>query len=599
MKNLNLLYNALLLDCGRICGTTTTLDISYVQRRIEDEGLSFLSITLGTFGQDFEKSLDLGYIGSSTFVGFRKLANAATIPKLFSGMLVQVFDLDGKLLSQPSILAIRSIRQLCRFARKVEVPCTPSRVAHALDGYAKLEEEMSRRSDVDLRCPILHRVSSVLWQNVLSDITDMISDRSLIPRHGRGKVAQKGVLPNQKYVWTEWPSSFDSIFPLDSYCYYSSGVDRGLFDAISLLDPGAEHSVRIVTVPKTLKGPRVIGIEPTYMQYAQQSVLIPLVSCLEKHPWTRQHINFADQSINGRLALESSKSGLMATLDLSEASDRVSLDLVKAIFRDCPLFLEAILTCRSTKSTLGDGRTFVLSKFASMGSALCFPIESMVFFTLLIYSEIKRRKLAPSTMNVRIVARSLYVYGDDLIIPVEGVPSAIMTLEAFGLKVNTHKSFWNGKFRESCGVDAYDGIDITPVYMTHMPPDSRHSQRLVVSYIQLSNRLYKKGYFRSAEYIREWVHSNVGPQPVVRDTSACIGWIRDDESLTVHKWDKDLQSPLVKGFVLSPRYSTDTIDGEVALTKWFLEGLNPREDAYAKSVCSGDITVKRRWKKPY
>jgi hypothetical protein len=79
------------------------------------------------------------------------------------------------------------------------------------------------------------------------------------------------------------------------------------------------------------------------------------------------------------MAKEGSVSGEIATIDLSDASDRVSLALVEELFGFNPGFLRFLKLSRSPFAQLPGGELVLLNKFASMGSALTFPVEAMVF----------------------------------------------------------------------------------------------------------------------------------------------------------------------------------------------------------------------------
>lgn len=72
MKSLMLLMQEVLEDLGTWCCTSTTRDYNTVARRVEDEGWSFLTITLANFGTDFRKSLSQGYVGHDQFLSFSK-----------------------------------------------------------------------------------------------------------------------------------------------------------------------------------------------------------------------------------------------------------------------------------------------------------------------------------------------------------------------------------------------------------------------------------------------------------------------------------------------------------------------------------------------
>jgi hypothetical protein len=594
MKSLMLLLKSTLQDCSAHCCTSTTRDYIYISGRVEHEGLSFLTITLGDFASDFEKSLEHGHIEPSSFRSFRKLG---AIPKLFSGMLALVFNKDGKLLNEPSIAAISCIRQVCRMFKKIELPCTEERNAAAIQGYIKVEQDLSlvipelRKTDLYSR---FLRFSDIIWSETLCKEVEILSSYSHIPKHGTGAVATK-MLQNQKYNWRVWHQRLEEYFPSSEFCYSSSAAFLEESSKISLVDPAQEQPVRVVFVPKTLKTPRVIAIEPACMQYTQQSLLLLLVDRLEKAPMTSRHINFTKQSINAKLALVNSRSKKLATMDLSEASDRVSADVVYDMLRSVPLLRDAMMACRSTTAALPNGITIPLGKYASMGSALCFPVESMVFYTLLLFSECERLRLPLSRRSISIVKKNVFVYGDDLILPVDGVLSATSTLTAFGLKVNASKSFSKGNFRESCGMDAYNGVDVTPVYIRRMLPSSRHDVRCHVSAVEASNQFYKNGFFATAEFLENHISKSGYKFPYVSDTASCVGYKGRNKPLTVHRYNRELHRAEVRALVVVVKKQSDTIDGYAALMKWFLQGLNPDKKHYLHSVRSGSQAIKTRW----
>jgi hypothetical protein len=104
------------------------------------------------------------------------------------------------------------------------------------------------------------------------------------------------------------------------------------------------------------------------------------------------------------------------------------------------------------------------------------------------------------------------VFGDDIIVPSECAEFVIDDLESFGLLVNRTKSFWRGAFRESCGVDAYNGVDVTPVrWKTTL--DAEHVQGLQ-SLSDMAMRLRMAGYEEAAsmtyQTLRERFRSRYG-----------------------------------------------------------------------------------------
>jgi hypothetical protein len=631
MKSLKDLLRCILHDCSLHCDTTTTRDFITITRRIEKEGLPFLGITLPEFDRDFTQSLERGQILPGTFRAFRKVG---VIPCLFKGMLLQVFDKNGSLLDEPSINAIRCIRQVCCMWKKIELTCKSERNLAAIEKYIECERDLAKRyaeggslydalyvlqrpslgpkepqrwfrygeSRFDSRSPEeamledFGNVSNLLWGNVLGTLAEKLTNLEIIPRHGKGAVAEK-ISTNQKYDWQQWHQRLEAHFPSDVMCYNSSTAFLESTSKLSYVSPDQEQPVRVVFVPKTLKTPRVIAVEPACMQYTQQALLQDLVSLLETHPLTKGHVNFRDQGINGSLALESSKTKEFATMDLSEASDRVHKELALHMFSTHPILRDAVEACRSSRAVLPTGVTIQLEKFASMGSALCFPVESMVFYTILILSELERRRLSLSLKSVKLVSRSIWVYGDDLIVPADGVELAAFYLEYFGLKVNLNKTFSKGNFRESCGVDAYNGVDVTPSYVRRMLPRSKRDVEGYVSAVALANQLYEKSYMTSSDYLREHLQSiftTLGV-PIVDRPSSYVALVRHDMPVTKQRWCDKLHRSQVMAYVVVPKRKDDQIDGYPALMKWFLTSRREVKNDYQRSVVRGDLSIKRRW----
>jgi hypothetical protein len=594
MKSLTLLFERMLFDISIHCGTDTSLDVLTLKRRVEHEGLSFLTITLGEYAQDFERSLEIGLIDP---LAFRSFGKRGLIPRFLSGIIGQVFNTDGTLLDEPSITAIRSIRQVCRMCKKVELPCSEERTKASMEGYIKLEDELSS-IDPASKDPALYeqflKVSDILWSSVLGPLTEKLVNFEHIPKHGTGKVADSSVLPNQKYYWTSWHSRLEQYFPMDLFCYHSIEAFIEESDQIVVLDPDLEPSVRIVQVPKTLKGPRIIGIEPACMQYTQQSLLPLIVDSIESKRLTAGRINFSDQTVNRIACLESSRSGNLATLDLSEASDRVLASVVYDMLRSVPILRDAIFACRSTTSSLL-GQTIRLKKFASMGSALCFPIEAMVFYTIILARRTLETGHRLSGDYLFYQGNLLYVYGDDILIPVDEVPTTLIDFETFGLKVSKHKSFWNGKFRESCGMDAYNGYDVSVTYIRDLLPESRRHASRLASSCSLHDKLLDGGYYASAKFVEDTIKKVFPDIPYVVQGASSLGLVNPEKGVTIHKRCEYLHKPLVKGYVLVPKKQIDVVGDHAALMKWFLQKLNPLKDHWKYSVRPGSLTVKRRW----
>ncbi len=469
---------------ARCCTDSAALDIKLVERRHGSEGDSFFTITLPAYCKDFEKSLDSGAVSPGLFQGWRRLSSSSgpsVIPQFLGGFMALIFDLEsGALLDQPDIDAIFSIRQLTLMYGKILLPCSEERTEKAIAGYIETENEV-RRFDAELSPSLLEEfsnASTVLWGTVLQAVDEDVYYGRIVPRHGPGVTADR-LLGNRKFDQREWTERLERVFHWNDFIIPSARYHQEYLPSVKFLSPEQERPVKVITVPKTLKTPRIIAVEPTCMQYSQQGLMTKFVEYIESpYVWYRKNHNvgygvvgFTDQEPNQLLAREGSLSGELATLDLSEASDRVSNQLVRNMLANYPNLAEGVDACRSRKADVPGHGVMRLAKFASMGSALTFPIEAMVFSTVVFiaiaHAEAEQRGEGPSArVDTDLIMRhrsGVRVYGDDIIVPVRFVHRVVDYLEAFGFKVNQNKSFWTGKFRESCGKEFYAGHDISVV----------------------------------------------------------------------------------------------------------------------------------------
>jgi len=475
MDDLRSFWTVVADELATRCGTdSTALDAKIVQRREETEGQSLWTLTLPAFCKDFERSLDQGALTPNLFQGWRKFSSTTdhkVMPQFLGGFMSQIFSRDsGLLLDEPEIDAIFAVRQLTLMYSKILLPCTSAREKEAISSYVQVEQEM-RRLDAERPSSLVEefrKASTVLWGTVLQQVDEDIYYGRIVPRHGPGATADR-LKGNRKFDQREWTERLQGLFSWDEFMIPNHRYSQEYLPQVQFLDPEQERPVRVVLVPKTAKRPRVIAIEPTCMQYVQQGLMARFVEYTESPYvlWRDNHnvgygvIGFTDQEPNQLLAREGSLTGDLATLDLSEASDRVSNQLVREMLRNFPHLQEGVEACRSRKADVPGFGVIPLSKFASMGSALTFPIEAMVFSTAVMMG-IARELNKPVDTDLILRYRSrVRVYGDDIIVPVRFVHRVVTELEALGFKVNVNKSFWTGKFRESCGREFYDGHDVS------------------------------------------------------------------------------------------------------------------------------------------
>jgi len=332
------------------------------------------------------------------------------------------------------------------------------------------------------------------------------------------------------------------------------------------------------------------------MQYMQQAILERFVAGLGSSSLLDPFLRFTDQVPNQDMARDGSLGSGLATLDLSEASDRVSNLLVRSLFNRFPNLQEGIDATRSRQADVPGYGVVRLSKFASMGSALCFPIEAIVFLTCVFLGiqDVLNRPLTRNT--IRSFHGKVRVYGDDIIVPVEYVFAVVSRLESFGFKVNKNKSYWNGKFRESCGKDYYDGTDVTVVRVRQEFPARQQDAIKVASLVSLRNQFYARGLWQTCRYLDEQIERFI-PFPAVSPDSEALGK-HSFLGFETEKLCPELQRPMVKAACLVTKIPENPLDDYGALMKFFLrrgDSPSPDKEHLLRSGRPDTVGIKIRW----
>jgi len=578
MKSLTSLWSTTANELAVRCRTSATRDSKTVTGRTEHEGISFLAISLANYGKAIEKWLDQGFVVPSDCPAFRRKSRTG-LPAFLHGFLARVFDVhSGVLFDEPDIEAIYAIRQLTlgfskmalpqgNLGRKPTMVVTPRRERQAMVGFVECEQDV-KRSDSLLDPAFLaefKEMSGMLFGDLFAKVDRDVYWRRLLPKHGPGAVADR-LTSNGKYNLRTWTSRLQRILPAEGYLIPNSRFAEELNDEINILEPGAEIPVRVITVPKTLKAPRVIAIEPTCMQYVQQALLTCIRDAIKEDDFLSRVIGMDDQEPNRLLARLGSHSGELATLDLSEASDRVSYQHVRAMIEDYGDLFSLVDACRSRKADVPGFGVIRLAKFASMGSALCFPFEAMVFLTLIFLGIQRELGTSLTARDLKGLKRKVRVFGDDLIVPREYVLSVVGELETFGYRVNASKSFWTGRFRESCGKEYYDGHDVSIVKCRSVLPTQRTDAEGVNAAVKYRNQLYWAGLWKTAAWMDDYIRELIKWFPNVESTSPLLG----RESVLGVKSEREhpnLHKPLVKGYYVHAKSPRDSLDGVGALHK--------------------------------
>jgi len=406
-------------------------------------------------------------------------------------------------------------RQMSHLLYKLELPYETSVEAETLNRFVSTETELASISTV-LENSFSKYVQG-LARSALAGVcapSDSVIGRSaflrevtgLTPRHGPGAVAT-GERLEEKWRFKRRYESLHQRFP-----YYDWFVCRGsseLLDRLAWykgLDRVPYPEARVVLVPKDSRGPRLISEEPLELQFMQQAYFRWMKKWV-RHPYLCGHVSFDDQDCNGQLSLKSSSDRAFATLDLKDASDRVSVELVSRIFpKDVVLDLLAL---RSAATVLPDGQRVMLNKYAPMGSSVCFPTLALTVWAITVAGLQYAKEIGEYDGDVY---SDVFVYGDDVIIPSKAYASVRQALHSVGLRVNEKKSFVESYFRESCGIDAYYGVNITPTRVRRFPNRQSRKDLTYLACLSYVNSLRERGWSKAAQDLEKvlvWAYGDV------------------------------------------------------------------------------------------
>nr|UJQ85268.1 MAG: hypothetical protein 3 [Leviviridae sp.] len=554
----------------------------------------------------------------------RRVSKRVRVPRLFSGLWLRIFDKDACLRQDVDVTALFFLRQFLRLGKNIEVECSFDRVKAVQENYHDIERRIRRPTlgwdadSVDVREKRLNALhlgeccrtdsegpdlfveerealqakrsesqTAGLWRllDQVQQVADLVvgsmdtfdpvsysadlEERSLglSFKHGPGAVAEK-LKQYEKSDFNNWPAKLQNTFP-----YEFVGQTAG-----DLTERPINHEKASILycVPKTAKGPRLIAAEPASHMWCQQSTKAFLEEQIRSSKVLRGFIDFKNQSLSGDLVIGASLDRKLATVDLSDASDRLSCWTVERIFRRSPSVLSALHAARTRhlRDNITEVQSFLrLKKFATQGTAVTFPVQSIVFLCIAIGcvldGEISWREIVKLHNRVR-------VYGDDIIIPRHGYERLVAVMDVLGLKVNVAKSYVRGHFRESCGTDGYLGYCVTPVSPTTLVADSPASRQAVVD---TTNNLFNKGLWHASDSLRAQLPARiqrgiriVGP----RDTgfAGLTSYSGSDELHLDKRWNTRLHRYEVRVWTLLSKPLQRDRQGYAALLDFFASKYN-------------------------
>lgn len=316
-----------------------------------------------------------------------------------------------------------------------------------------------------------------------------------------------------------------------------------------------ERVNRLVEVPKDWSKNRLVFAEPSASMNLQQSCR----QWLEKRAVrARNRIAFDDQTFQqSSLALPG-----RASIDLSDASDHIRSSLIWRFLRQYPVLRSALFWGRSHYASSNDG-LIALGCFGTMGNATTFTVMSIFLVCLTRLAE----ELVHDYSHVKHI-RASTVFGDDVVCDDYVAGTVLMLMTDCGLVPNQRKTYIGTRFRESCGLDLFNGADITPLYVKHVHIACRED---VCRSVDQSNRAYALHLWHTATYLAglpaRSLSVNVDEASLFSYTNASV--------TTGCAWDADLQR-YVSSYKPHPRQRTKGRDSRLDLAYTLFHGYRVR-----------------------
>ena len=538
------LYHAIFQDLMAFHPSITqelSRDISRLRKASLSSGLPLFTITLPMHSKYLERSLELGHLDSKRPPLLGAKSKSDPLPDYLYGLWSMIFEADGTLKTNADVAAISSIRQVSLAVKKLRIDCEERYTNAVISTFREIERSLpaSWEDTWDVDHPKWRRrPGHPIWgtmdetrdPELLLDSPPMLPNNQFFdwpgfgnfvaralapfgeldvygirPKHGPGAVSDRS--DHTKYDQRYWTRRLEDVFPYD---YFAAPNSR--YAQCHII---REFPSQLIAVPKTQSGPRLIAAEPTSHQWIQGGLQRWLEDKIGD-TILKHCITFRSQDRSRFLAQEASRTREKATIDLRSASDRLTTRLVEYIFQSNRSLLDALHACRTRVVSMDrSGKDLILlRKFSTQGSACTFPVQTIVFSLIAIWAIALTRK-SSSWTDLISYSHQVQVFGDDIILPSDSYGVMVQLLAELQLEVNESKSFVHGYFRESCGMDSYKGVDVTPAYFRQFYGSAPTS---LASVIECSNNFHMKGFWHTAAYIQKTVPNEESSKILIRGT---------------------------------------------------------------------------------
>lgn len=410
---------------------------------------------------------------------------------------------------------IRSARELCTatripygdspsvFKRTAQILSWAKRYRFANDMFT--DDQLSRvswknYSDTQIRCmkPIpvdkFYRSGLIArWRRICASILGEYTESEHFERCAFAKNACLGHPAKYKGLDQKLKGPITGSMEHYRFLQRYAETDPTLADMLNNIPFHPASSLRLTFVPKSYKALRAIMPDTLAGSFYSSGIGEMIKSRLKCHGLNidtlqRRHRFLAMKSsrVSGWRNCGHSPALRSATVDLSSASDSITTQLLSMILPR--KWFHAIMRGRVAYYEYS-GSTYRLVSACTMGLGHTFPLETLVFYVL---TKGVAEWYGPNA------ARSVSVYGDDIIVPTEVLlgdgkyPPLIDLFRLLHLQINPDKSFWGWcDFRESCGGDFYRGHDVRPA-----SPQGAGTYLSSLSYVaflyKLANSLLKR-----------------------------------------------------------------------------------------------------------
>jgi len=230
------------------------------------------------------------------------------------------------------------------------------------------------------------------------------------------------------------------------------------------------ESSKLSFVNKTTKIARTICTEPSINMWMQKGVASLLEERLKRYYGIdiRGRVNDrtgireseAQPDISRQMACAGSYDERFATIDLESASDSLGLKMLELVLPKGMFKLLCALRCQST---IHPNKGVVpLHMISTMGNGYTFPLQTVLFCAVV--KSVYTYLAIPFNRFGKASDRSFSVFGDDIIVDTRASRLVLRLLHLLGFVVNKDKTFVEGPFRESCGADFYQEVNVRAVY---------------------------------------------------------------------------------------------------------------------------------------